>query len=29
LKSGLWGLVAGLIPAIGVILWMIVTGGFS
>ena len=29
LKSGLWGLIAGLIPAIGVILWMIATGGFS
>jgi len=27
LKSGLWGLVAGLIPAIGVILWLIATGG--
>jgi len=29
LKSGLWGLVAGLIPAIGVILWLIATGGIG
>jgi len=28
LKSGLWGLVAGLIPAIGVILWWIITTNF-
>jgi len=28
LKSGLWGLIAGLIPAIGVILWWIITTNF-
>jgi len=29
LKSGLWGLLAGLIPTVGLILWAIVTGVFS